>query len=336
MFRTPLAERLGIRYPIVQAPIGSASTAALAAAVSRAGGLGSVAASWRTRAELEQLIADFRAAGGSALLVNFVLEWDQRERIRAALDAGVRLISLAWGDPAPLVPEVHEAGAIVLHSVGSVAEARHAALAGADVIVAQGWEAGGHVLGTTASSILVPAVVDAVAPTPVIAAGGIADGRGIAAALAWGAEAAMLGTRFLVAAEAGVHPEYRSRVLGADDVATTHTLAFDGGWPNAPHRALENDTTRMWREWQEIGGPRPGAEDVVARRPDGTPVARYDDVIPGPGMTGDLVELALYAGQSAALVWDSLGAGATVARLAAEAETAFERLARLDRAGRRE
>jgi NAD(P)H-dependent flavin oxidoreductase YrpB (nitropropane dioxygenase family) len=334
MFRTPLADRLGIRVPIVQAPIGSASTAALAAAVSRAGGLGSLAASWRTVPELQALIADARAAGGASLLVNFVLEWDQRERLRAALDAGIALVSFAWGDPATLVLEAHRAGATVLHSVGSVAEARRAVDAGVDVIVAQGWEAGGHVLGTTATSILVPAVVDAVAPVPVVAAGGIADGRGIAAALAWGAEAAMLGTRFLVATEAGVHPDYRSRVLDADDVATTHTLAFDGGWPNAPHRALENDTTRMWREWRESGGQRPGAADVVARRADGTPVTRYDDVIPLPGMTGDLAELALYAGQSAALVRDAMGAEATIARLATEAEAAFERLARFDRAGR--
>jgi nitronate monooxygenase len=334
MFRTPLADRLGIRVPIVQAPIGSASTAALAAAVSRGGGLGSLAASWRTVPELQALIADARAAGVGSLLVNFVLEWDQRERVRAALDAGIGLVSFAWGDPATLVLEAHRAGATVLHSVGSVAEARRAVDAGVDVIVAQGWEAGGHVLGTTATSILVPAVVDAVAPVPVIAAGGIADGRGIAAALAWGAEAAMLGTRFLVAAEAGVHPDYRSRVLDADDVATTHTLAFDGGWPNAPHRALENDTTRMWREWREAGGQRPGAADVVAHRADGTPVTRYDDVIPLPGMTGDLAELALYAGQSAALVHDAMGAEATIARLAAEAEAAFERLARFDRAGR--
>src|SRR5258706_9804088 len=258
MFRTPLADRLGIRLPIVQAPIGSASTAALAAAVSRGGGLGSLAVSWRTVPELQAQITAARAAGAASLLVNFVLEWDQRERLRAALDAGVRLVSFGWGARATLVVEAHRAGAIVLHWVGTVAEARRAVDAGVDVIVAQGWEAGGHVLGTTATSILVPAVVDAVAPVPVIAAGGVADGRGIAAALAWGAEAAMLGTRFLVAAEAGVHPDYRSRVIDADDEATTHTLAFDGGWPNAPHRALENDTTRMWREWRGWGGPRPG------------------------------------------------------------------------------
>ncbi len=326
MLRTPLSDRLGIRYPIVQAPIGSAATAALAAAVSRAGGLGSLAVSWTTITELLGEIDRFRQAGGTSLLVNLVLEWDQRERLAAVLDDGVKLISLAWGDPAPLIPAAHRSGATVFHTVGSVDEARRAADAGVDVIVAQGWEAGGHIRGTTAMSVLVPAVRDAVAPLPVIAAGGIGDGRGVVAALALGADAAMLGTRFLVADEANVHETYRARVLSADDVATTYTLAFDGGWPNAPHRALDNDTTRMWRAWRDAGGPRPGAGEVVARRADGAPVERYDDVIPVPGMTGDLDALALYAGQSAALVRAGGAAERTIARLVAEAEETMRRL----------
>jgi len=121
---------------------------------------------------------------------NFVVSWDQRAPIEDALEAGLRIVSLSFGDPAGYVDQVHDAGGLVLHSVGSAEEARRAVAAGADVVVAQGWEAGGHVWGQVATLPLVPAVVDAVAPVPVLAASGIADARGVAAVLALGAQAA--------------------------------------------------------------------------------------------------------------------------------------------------
>src|SRR6059036_2277173 len=125
-----------------------------------------------------------------------------------------------------------------MHQVGSVAAAPRAAAAGIDVIVAQGAEAGGHVEGKVSTMVLVPRIVDAVAPTPVAAAGGIADGRGVAAALALGAEAAVLGTRFLATPEANAHPLYKTRILDASEEDTVRTVLFGGGWPGAPHRVL--------------------------------------------------------------------------------------------------
>ena len=127
---------------------------------------------------------------------NFVLAWDQHARLESALDAGLRIVSLSFGDPVGYVEQVHAAGGLVLQSVASAEEARRVAAAGVDVVVAQGWEAGGHVWGRVATLPLVPAVVDAVAPLPVIAAGGIGDARGVAAVLALGAQAAWVGDPF--------------------------------------------------------------------------------------------------------------------------------------------
>jgi NAD(P)H-dependent flavin oxidoreductase YrpB (nitropropane dioxygenase family) len=189
--RTSLCDLLRIEVPIVQAPIGSASVPALAAAVSEAGALGTVALTWTKPEQIAATIADVRGRTDRPFAVNLLLEWPQEERLDAALEAGARIVSLAWGDPAPHLERVHEAGGIILATAGTAAEARRFADAGVDVVVAQGWEAGGHVWGEVATVALVPAMVDAVAPVPVIAGGGIADGRGIAAALALGAQAAL-------------------------------------------------------------------------------------------------------------------------------------------------
>ena len=212
---TPLCDLLGIDVPIVQAPIGSATCPELAAAVSGAGGARDARAHLDGAGRMCDRIRRTRALTDRPFAVNLVLDWDPRERIEVCALEGVLLISTFWGDPAPHVDPIHDAGALHIHSVGSVAEAVGAAEAGVDVIVAQGVEAGGHVRGTTSTLALVPAVVDAVGRVPVIAAGGIADARGVVAALALGAQAAWIGTRFLLAAEANVHAAYRSRLLAA-------------------------------------------------------------------------------------------------------------------------
>ena len=138
-----------------------------------------------------------------------------------------------------------------MHTVGSSEEARRAVGVGVDIIVAQGWEAGGHVWGGVATLPLVPAVVDAVSPVPVIAAGGIGDARGVAAVLALGAQAAWLGTRFLLAEEMPIHDEYARLLINARETdAEWFPNLYEVGWPNSPHRALHNSTAQMW----EAGG----------------------------------------------------------------------------------
>jgi len=325
--RTSFCDLLGIDLPIVQAPIGSATNPALAAAVSNAGGLGMLAGTWRDPDSLRRIVRETRELTGRPFGVNLVLRWPPEERLELCLEEGVEVVSLAWGDPAPYIQRVHSGGARVLHTVGSAEEATAAAEAGVDVVVAQGWEAGGHVVGSVATLPLVPRVVDAVHPRPVLAAGGIADGRGLAAALALGAAGVMMGTRFLASEEARVHPGYRDAVLRASETDTVYGRLFDIGWPDAPHRTLRNTTVAAWEEaGRPAAGSRPGEGEVVASGPDGSPVPRYSNVIPLPETTGSVEALALYMGQSAGLVTRVQPAAEIVEDVRREAEEALQRL----------
>ena len=320
--RTALTELLGIEAPIVLAPMGGAVTPELVAAVSNAGGLGVIALSHNTPDEIRSTAGQITALTDRPFGINLVLEWDQRDRLAAALDAGTPAISLFWGDVSELVPQAHDGGAVVFVTAGSVDEAVRAADAGADVVVAQGWEAGGHVRGTITTLALVPRVVDAVDPVPVVAAGGIADGRGLAAVLTLGAAGAWVGTRFLAARESSIHPEYRQRVLEATEGDTYYAASlFDGGWPDAPHRVLRNSTVEAWEEaGRPPTGERPGEEDEVAARADGSPVKRYASATPHATMTGDIEALPNWAGQGVGLVTRVQPAAEIVAELVAEAE----------------
>jgi nitronate monooxygenase len=299
--RTPLCDLLDIEYPIVQAPMGGPAVPQLAAAVSNAGALGMLALSWSDDAG--GAVRELQGLTTRPFGANFGLQLDQHERLGTALDAGLRIVSLFWGDPTPYVERIHDAGALLLHTVGSAEEAKRAAGAGVDVIVAQGWEAGGHVWGQIGTLPLVPAVVDAVAPTPVIAAGGIGDGRGVAAVLALGAQGAWVGTRFLMAEEAPVHGRYRERLIEADETdALWFADLFDGGWPDAPHRALRNATIDAWEAaGRPAAGSRPGEGDQVATRPNGSGIPRYASSTPIEGLDGDIDAMSLWAGQSVAL-----------------------------------
>lgn len=205
---TPLTDLLGIAAPIVQAPISDLVRPPLVAAVSNAGGLGVHPFSWSEPATLDGIIAETRALTAKPFAVNLALYLDQDERLGVCLDAGVALVSFFWGDSSPLVGRVHAAGAKAIQTVASADETKRAVDTGVDVIVAQGWEAGGHVRGEVGSMALIPAVVDAAGDVPVIAAGGIADGRGLAAALMLGAAGVWMGTRFVASREAVTHPGY--------------------------------------------------------------------------------------------------------------------------------
>jgi nitronate monooxygenase len=320
MLRTLLADLLDIDLPIIQAPIGSASCPELAAAVSNAGGLGMLALSWHDLEAARRAIRKTRTLTDRPFGVNLVLQWDQAERLEACMEEGVSIVSFSWGDPKPYLARASSAKVKVMHTVASAAEARRVADLGVDVIVAQGWEAGGHVQGQVATMALVPRVVDAVAPIPVVAAGGIADGRGLAAALALGAAGAWIGTRFLASEEARSHSEYRRLILQAQETDTVYTGLFDGGWANAPHRVIENSTVVNWKSaGSPLAGKRPAEGEVVARSKGGDPIHLYDDTIPLANMTGDVERLALYAGQSVGLVHDIKSASAIVHELAEDA-----------------
>ena len=311
--RTPVCEMLGIEQPIVQAPM--AAIPRLAAAVSEAGALGMVTLTWSEDAGAvvrETAALTTRPFGG-----NLVLTEDQHPRLEAALEAGLRIVSFMWGDPNGYVKSVHDAGGVVLHTVRSAEEARQAVASGVDVIVAQGWEAGGHVRGTVATLPLVPAVVDAVTPVPVIAAGGIGDARGVAAVLALGAQAAWLGTRFLMAQEMPIHADYRRRLINAAETDPEwYPDLYAVGWPDSPHRALRNSTARTW---EAAGCPplgrRPGEGDVIAHFASGEAIVRYEPAPPMTGTTGDIEALSMWAGQDVALARQTQPAADIVADL---------------------
>lgn len=326
--RTAFTQLVGIDVPIVQAPIGGLAQPPLAAAVSNAGALGMLAITWLEGDEVQAAIDRTIDLTDKPFGVNMVLEWPQEERIRVALDAGVRFFSFFWGDPTPHLAAIHDAGAVVALTVGSADAARRAVGAGVDVIVAQGWEAGGHVISEVATMPLVPAVVDAVSPVPVVAAGGIADARGLAAVLALGASAGWLGTRFVMSSEATALPRYRELLAGAPETGTLHSSLFDIGWPNAPHRTLRTATTDAWEAaGRPAPGSRPGEGDVVARSMDGDEIVRYSSSSPREGVVGDVDALSLWAGQSVGLIDDIRPAGELVRAIADEADAILAGLA---------
>jgi NAD(P)H-dependent flavin oxidoreductase YrpB (nitropropane dioxygenase family) len=251
---------LGIERPIVQAPM--AAIPRLAAAVSNAGALGMVTLTWSddAGAVVRQTAAlTARPFGG-----NLVLTEDHHRRLDQALQAGLRIVSFMWGDPSGYIEPVHDAGGIVMLTVGSAEEARRAVASGVDVIVAQGWEAGGHVWSTVATLPLVPAVVDAVAPVPVIAAGGIGDARGVAAVLALGAQAAWLGTRFLLAEEMPIHEDYRRALIAAaaSPAACPPAAAPAGG--SAPMSSVTTRPGRPTRSATPTSSPKDSAPSAPA------------------------------------------------------------------------
>ena len=326
--KTPLCDLFGIDIPIVQAPIGGASVPALAAAVSEAGALGTIALSWTKPENIGAIVEDVRSRTAKPLHANILQEWPPEARLEAVLEAGVKIVSLAWGDPGPYVERVHAADALLIGTAGTADEAKRFADAGVDVVCAQGWEAGGHVWGQMATMALVPAVVDAVDPVPVIAAGGIVDGRGIVAALALGAQGVWLGTRFLLAEEAPLHEDYRSHLLRArgEDALYAADL-FDVGWEHAPHRALRNSTRERW---ESAGSPppgdRPGEGETIATRADGTPIPRYSSAMPVAGITGDIEALSMWAGQGIGLLNRLQPAAEIVRELVEETDSVVARL----------
>ena len=326
MSRSPLCELLGLRYPILQAPTGSVAGPELAAAVSAAGGLGGMGLTWTEPETAADYVRHVRAAapGGAPFQVNFALHFPPRA-LDAALEAGAPVVTFSWGDPSPFIARVRAAGARFGVQVTSAAGARRAALdLGADFVICQGVESGGHVQGTAPLWELLPQVVAAAADagTPVVAAGGIADGAGISRALSLGASGAMLGTRFVATRESRAHPDYKAALLAARAGDTTLTLCFDGGWPQAAHRVLRNATLDAWEAHgspTHAAGARPGEGDVVAHASGGEAILRYEDTAPRVGMTGNIAEMCLYAGTGVGAITDLPSAAEVVARLAAEA-----------------
>jgi len=301
---TNFCRKFDIDHPVVLAPMGGVSRPELVAAVSNAGGLG-LAPIWYLDADaIRSEVRRLRELTDKPFGVNLNMDFLTEAQLETCLEEKVRIISLFCGEKRDFIARAKAGGAKVIVTAGSAASAREAVALGADAICAQGWEAGGHVDSTVATMALVPAVVDAVGDVPVIAAGGIADGRGLAAALALGASAAWIGTRFLAAEEAFVHPDYLAQLLVASENDTGYyDDLYNVTWPQAPHRTLKNTTSAMWdAAGKPPPGKRPGEGDVLAQRPGGGDIVRYQSVSIDAGINGNIEALSMWSGQGVGLV----------------------------------
>ena len=316
MLKTPLCDLLGIEVPIILAPMGSATSAEFAAAVSNEGGLGGIGSLFRTTDAIKRDIDAVRELTNRHFAVNHVPQMLDKEAFRHTLQARPAVISFALGDPGDLVKQAHDAGARVMLQVTTVAQAVQAAERGVDVIIAQGGEAGGY-CGSISTMALVPQVVDAVSPIPVVAAGGIFDGRGIAAAFMLGAVGVNMGTRFLASKEAPISDEWKQAVAGArsEDVIKADVLNDIVPVPGTVGfgTVLRSIETPFLNEWS--------AKREEARRDRD----RLRDHIILTHQAGRQHDTLLTAGQSAGGVREILPVAEIMRRLIAETEAALSR-----------
>jgi nitronate monooxygenase len=326
MIATRFTELVGCAVPIQQAGMGAAAPPELAAAVSQAGALGMLgtARPGLTAATLADLLERTRLLTDKPFGVNFIVApiFLTGTAMRPPLDmkcieiaaCAAKVVEFFYGEPeSRFVEMAHAGGALACWQVGSREEAVAAARAGCDFVVAQGIEAGGHVRGTIPMMRLLHEVISAV-DLPVLAAGGIGTGQEMAAALAAGADGVRVGTRFVAAAEAAVHPEYVAALIGAEAQDTAYTKVFSATWPDAPHRVLRSSIVAA----EAFQGDTVGETS----RLDGTriPIIRFQSGVPDKTTTGAIGAMALWAGESVGAVKRVQSAAEIVQELVEQAE----------------
>jgi nitronate monooxygenase len=315
--KTPICELLGCDVPVFLAGMGGVARSELVAAVSEAGGFGFLGMVREPPELIRSEIALVRAATARAFGVNLIPAATDPALLEAELavliEERIAAVTLFWDLRSDIVRRLRDYGCLVFCQIGSVREAEEAAAAGAHVVIAQGFEAGGHVRGTTHLLDLVPQVVAHV-DVPVLAAGGIADGKGLAAVLRCGAQGAVVGTGFLATRESFAHDYHKRRLVEAESGETIHTDAFHLNWPRgAPVRVLPNSVTRG-----EHGDPC-GAERHIIGHEQGRPILLFSTDSPLRDMTGDFEAMALYAGQGVGLITSIPPAGERLAAIVEEA-----------------
>jgi NAD(P)H-dependent flavin oxidoreductase YrpB (nitropropane dioxygenase family) len=339
-WNTAFTEAYGIELPFVSAGMGFLAHERLVAAVGEAGGLGLLGVGPLPASALRKMIRGVRKQTQRRFGVDLIVETTAfgplttDEHLEVCIAERVPVVVFFWTVPAARwLDRLHAAETKVWVTVGSVAQAREAVRAGADAVLAQGTDAGGHVQSTRGLFGLVPAVVDAVAPLPVIAAGAIADGRGVAAALALGAEAVCVGTRLIASVEANAHVEYKRRLLaaGTDDVVGTRV--FGPEWPDALMKVIRNRVVaetagRDDRTPRESPPPLPIGKTTLLGQEYVMP--KYSAMLPTPETSGDFEEMCLAAGDAAGLVRDVLPVADIVRGMMADARAIVTtRLARM-------
>ena len=326
--KTPLCDLLGIEKPIIQAGMGFVARSELTAAVSEAGALGIIGAAFLTLDELRDEIHKTRDMTDKPFGVDILFATygrpspdprveeftdEVRKQIDIVFEEGVPILASGLGNPAPVVPQAHELGMKVIALVGNTKNAKRVAAGGADIIVAQGYDGGGHT-GRVGTFTVVPAAVDCI-DQPVVAAGGIADGRGLVAALAMGAVGIWLGTRFVASKEAFAHINYKNKIAEIDDEGTTITRCFTG----KPCRVIKNKTTSEWERREEEIEPFPIQIGKISE---------YigENVYEASRLRGKIDIGSCAAGQSSALIHEVKSAGEIVDDIMNEAEEVLERL----------
>jgi enoyl-[acyl-carrier protein] reductase II len=326
MLHTHLCDLLGIKYPIIQAGMGVFTSAELVAAVSNSGGLGSLGTGLRPVnrlsskvllrpvASLKEELPRIRQLTSQPFAVNITLTQPNEEIFSLVLEARPPVISFALGDPGDLVKRAHTVGSLVMHQITTVSQAKQAAERGVDIIVAQGTEGGGFT-GSVSVLALIPQVVDAVRPIPVMAAGGIADGRGLAAALILGAQGANVGTRFLASNEAPISDTWKQAIIQAESEDAIKVEVWNDIFPVNPAayetvpRAIRTPFIEKWQRSQR------GAKEEGER---------LRNEVFSAIQQGKMEEFIPWAGQTVGLIHEVLPAAEIVRTMVSEAETVLQ------------
>ncbi|MEO8526001.1 MAG: nitronate monooxygenase [Caldimonas sp.] len=336
---TRFTERYKVRHPFASAGMAFAGlTPPLAIAVCKAGGIGAIGVGFTPAEVLRQFIRDIRAATDAPFNINFITCFDNDAQVRVCAEERVPIVSWHWGHPSVEHRKMlKDAGVSYWEQVGSVDDAKRAVDAGADAIVAQGYEAGGHNYQGLASSpglptfALLPMMVDAVGrDAMVLGSGGIGDGRGVAAALALGADAVWVGTRLVATLEAAVHEEHKRRIVAASGEDTVFSSIFG---PEMPHfNPMRLQRNRVVREYNHrlaevpqqrdhlpvIGSTEMGGQTMELRK--------FSVLLPMPQTSGDWEEMPFLMGQGVGLVNDIAPAGEIVERMMSEAQAVLAKL----------
>jgi len=300
--------KMGIKYPIVQACIGG-STPDLAAGVSNAGGMGGIGLSWSPEQEVRDYVKATKSLTKAPFAIGYVLTFGANT-LQAALEAGAPVIQFSFGTPSKKqIAMVRAAGAKFGMQISTADGARQALDAGADYINVQGQEAGGHVQAQGSWRDHLPRILEITGNTPTLVAGGLSTGNDLRDVINKGASGGVFGTRFAASKEYPSHPEYKNRMIKSSASDTALTVCFDGGWPGALHRVLRNPTLERWEAAGSQGaGMRPGEGDVVGTIGD-MKFERYN-LFPAFVVTqGKVEDMAMYAGLGVGAIKDIQSAG---------------------------
>lgn len=317
--QSALMTEFELEVPIVQGPMGGVSGPALVAAVANTGALGILPVWSGSVATAQALISQTQSLTNKSFGINVRADMVQTDHIAAAIDAGISIIHLFWGSPAASMPAINSTSVRMIATVADDDGARAALDAGATALIAQGVEAGGHVLSDIPLEELLASVLAVSGNTPVIAAGGCGNGYDGRKLMNLGAAAILYGTRFAASIESEGHDDYKTALLEAVEGDTVRSLCFDGAWPDAPHRTLVNSTYTAWHNAGCPGpGQRPGEGDIVLITAAGRELPRYFVSTPQAGMTGDIRAAAMYAGTGVNTINDCLGAAQIIKQLSVE------------------